>query len=62
MPCGADAVRAYAAKTREQGDQFAAVLEDIAENGLPSREDRTPSEDLRESHLTRLVRQRPAVA
>ncbi|MFD3722749.1 hypothetical protein [Streptomyces sp. NPDC058674] len=38
----ADAVRAYAARTRENADQFAAVLEDIAANGLPSVEDCTP--------------------
>ncbi|WP_316784929.1 hypothetical protein [Streptomyces sasae] len=61
-PAAADAVRAYAAKTREQTDQFAAVLEDIAENGLPSPEDCTPWEDLREAHLARLTGQRPAVA
>ncbi|MEU2779037.1 hypothetical protein ABZ646_40825, partial [Streptomyces sp. NPDC007162] len=49
-PAAADAVRAYAAQTRERADQFAAVLEDIAENGLPAVEDCTPWEDLRESH------------
>ncbi|MEU9291936.1 hypothetical protein AB0D57_46975 [Streptomyces sp. NPDC048275] len=61
-PAAADAVRAYAAKTRASADQFAAVLEDIAENGLPSVEDCTPWEELREAHLTRLAAQRPAVA
>ncbi|MER7187373.1 hypothetical protein ABT404_49290 [Streptomyces hyaluromycini] len=60
-PAVADAVRAYAAKTREQADQFTAVLEDIAENGLPSVEDCTPWEDPREAHLARLTAQRPAV-
>ncbi|MGW7427896.1 hypothetical protein ACWGJB_49750 [Streptomyces sp. NPDC054813] len=61
-PAAADAVRAYAAQTRERADQFAAVLEDIAENGLPSPDDCTPWEELREAHLARLAAQRPAVA
>ncbi|WP_460073958.1 hypothetical protein [Streptomyces sp. YKOK-I1] len=61
-PAAADAVRAYAARTRENADQFAAVLEDIAENGLPAVEDCTPWEELRETHLARLASQRPAVA
>ncbi|MYS75489.1 hypothetical protein GTY88_34495 [Streptomyces sp. SID5926] len=61
-PAAADAVRAYAAKTRENADQLATVLEDIATNGLPPAEDSTPWEDLRETHLARLARQRPAVA
>ncbi|MGW4509845.1 hypothetical protein ACWENO_34925 [Streptomyces sp. NPDC004436] len=61
-PAAADAVRAYAARTRENADRFAAVLEDIAANGLPSVEDCTPWEELREAHLARLASQRPAVA
>jgi hypothetical protein len=61
-PAAAEAVRAYAARTRESADRFAAVLEDIATNGLPSVEDCTPWEELREVHLARLVRRRPAVA
>jgi hypothetical protein len=61
-PAAADAVRAYAAKTRENADQLAAVLEDIAANGLPSVEECTPWEELREAHLARLAAQRPAVA
>ncbi|MGY4928555.1 hypothetical protein [Streptomyces sp. 900105755] len=61
-PAAADAIRAYAAQTRERADQFAAVLEDIAENGLPAVEDCTPWEDLREAHLARLTAQRSAVA
>ncbi|CAM5282535.1 hypothetical protein SAVIM338S_00161 [Streptomyces avidinii] len=61
-PAAADAVRAYAAKTRAQADQFAAVLEDVATNGLPDPEQCTPWEELRESHLARLTAQRPAVA
>ncbi|MGW7244601.1 hypothetical protein [Streptomyces sp. NPDC054804] len=61
-PAAADAVRAYAAQTRERADQFAAALEDIAENGLPAVEDCTPWEELREAHLARLAAQRPAVA
>ncbi|MFH9821145.1 hypothetical protein [Streptomyces sp. NPDC017230] len=61
-PAAADAVRAYAAKTRENADQLAAVLEDIATNGLPPAEHCTPWEELRATHLARLTRQRPAVA
>ncbi|MFF4323828.1 hypothetical protein [Streptomyces sp. NPDC001568] len=61
-PAAADAVRAYAARTRAQADQFAAVLEDVAANGLPDPEQCTPWEELREFHLHRLATQRPAVA
>ena len=51
-------LRAYAAKTCASAGQFAAVLEDIAENGLPSVEDCMPWEELRETHLARLPRSR----
>ncbi|MFC7220879.1 hypothetical protein ACFQLX_22360 [Streptomyces polyrhachis] len=61
-PAAADSLRAYAARTRENADQLAAVLEDIATNGLPAVEDSTPWEELRETHLARLTAQRPAVA
>ncbi|MGV9419924.1 hypothetical protein ACWDO6_20770 [Streptomyces sp. NPDC003674] len=61
-PAAAAGLRAYAARTRESADQLAAVLEDIAANGLPSVEDCTPWEELREAHLARLTAQRPAVA
>jgi hypothetical protein len=61
-PAAADAVRAYAARTRANADRFAGVLEDIAENGLPDPEQCTPWEELREAHLARLAAQRPAVA
>lgn len=61
-PAAADGLRAYAARTRESAAQFAAVLEDIAANGLPSVEDCRPWEELREAHLARLAAQRPAVA
>lgn len=61
-PDTADGLRAYAARTRESADQLAAVLEDIATNGLPDPEQCTPWEDLREAHLARLAAQRPAVA
>ncbi|MFD3880722.1 hypothetical protein [Streptomyces microflavus] len=61
-PETADGLRAYAAKTRESADQLAAVLEDIATNGLPDPEQCTPWEELREAHLARLAAQRPAVA
>ncbi|MFE5242402.1 MULTISPECIES: hypothetical protein [unclassified Streptomyces] len=61
-PAAADAVRAYAAKTRADADRLAAVLEDIATNGLPSVEECTPWEDLRDARLAHLATQRPAVA
>lgn len=61
-PAAADAVRAYAAKTRANADRLAGVLEDIATNGLPSVEECTPWEDLRDAHLAHLANQRPAVA
>ncbi|KUN58412.1 hypothetical protein [Streptomyces griseorubiginosus] len=61
-PAAADAIRDYAARTRANADQLAAVLEDIATNGLPDPEQCTPWEDLRETHLARLTSQRPAVA
>ncbi len=46
----------------DASDRFAAVLEDIATNGLPDPEQCTPWEELREAHLARLASQRPAVA
>ncbi|MEU9304098.1 hypothetical protein [Streptomyces sp. NPDC048269] len=58
-PAAADAVRAYAAKTRATADQFAGVLEDLASNGLPPVDECTPWEELREAHLARLAAQRP---
>ncbi|MEU6863547.1 hypothetical protein ABZ924_09775 [Streptomyces sp. NPDC046876] len=61
-PAAADGLRAYAARTRADADRLAAVLEDIAANGLPAVEDCTPWEDLREAHLARLAGRRPAVA
>jgi hypothetical protein len=61
-PAAADGLRVYAAKTRADADRFAAVLEDIATNGLPDAEECTPWEELREAHLARLAAQRPAVA
>ncbi|MEV5921959.1 MULTISPECIES: hypothetical protein [Streptomyces] len=61
-PAAADGLRAYAARTRENADRLAAVLEDIAANGLPAVEECTPWEELREAHLARLAAQRPAVA
>lgn len=61
-PEGADALRAYAARKREQADQVAAVLEDIAANGLPDIEDCVPWEELRETKLAQLHTQRGHVA
>ncbi|AVH60760.1 MULTISPECIES: hypothetical protein [Streptomyces] len=61
-PEGADALRAYAARKREQADQVAAVLEDIAANGLPAIDDCVPWEELREAKLAQLHAQRGDVA
>ncbi|MET8732155.1 hypothetical protein ABZV81_34035 [Streptomyces parvus] len=61
-PDTADGLRAYAARTRESADQLAAVLEDIATNGLPDPEQCTPWEELRKTHLARLTAQRTADA
>lgn len=61
-PEGAQALRAYAARKREQADQVAAVLEDLAANGLPAIEDCVPWEELREAKLTQLHTQRGHVA
>jgi hypothetical protein len=61
-PAAADEVRAYAARTRANADRLAAVLEDIADNGLPAPEDCTPWEELRENLFARLAAQRPNVA
>ncbi|MEV7673116.1 hypothetical protein [Streptomyces sp. NPDC088752] len=61
-PAAAEAVRAYAARTRATADRFAAVLEDLAANGLPDVDACTPWEELREEHLARLAARRPAVA
>ncbi|WP_454320823.1 hypothetical protein [Streptomyces phaeoluteigriseus] len=61
-PTAADGLRAYAAKTRANADQFAGGLKDITINGLPSVEDCTPWEELREAHFARLTAQRPAIA
>ncbi|MFJ9195855.1 hypothetical protein [Streptomyces globisporus] len=62
QPDTAEGLRAYAARTRESADQLAAVLEDIATNGLFHPEQCTPWEELRETHLARLAAQRPALA
>ena len=61
-PAAADAVRAYAARTRERADRLASVLEDIAANGLPAPEECTPWEELREAHLARLAARRGTAA
>jgi hypothetical protein len=61
-PEGADALRAYAAAKREQADRLAAVLEDIALNGLPDPADCVPWEILRERKLAQLAAQRGHVA
>ncbi|MFE2695227.1 hypothetical protein [Streptomyces mirabilis] len=61
-PAAADAVRAYAARTRADADRFAGALEDIAANGPPAVEECTPWEERREAPLTRLATQHPAVA
>lgn len=61
-PEGAQALRAYAARKREQADQVSVVLEDVAANGLPAIEDCVPWEDLREAKLAQLHAQRGHVA
>lgn len=61
-PDGAQALRAYAARKREQADQVAAVLEDLAANGMPAVEDCVPWEELREAKLNQLHTQRGHVA
>ncbi|MFH8797556.1 hypothetical protein [Streptomyces sp. NPDC017941] len=61
-PEAAEQLRVFAAQARADANRYAAVLEDIAAHGLPSVEDCTPWEELREQHLTRLAAQRPAVA
>ncbi|UNO43478.1 hypothetical protein [Streptomyces sp. MST-110588] len=55
-PVTADAVRAYAARKRAAADKLAAVLEDIAANGLPALEDCTPWEEIRDRKLADLLR------
>jgi hypothetical protein len=61
-PDDAQALRAYAARTRENADLLAAVLEDIALNGLPNPEACTPWEELRERKLAQLHAARGHVA
>lgn len=61
-PESAAALRAYAARKREQADRLADVLEDIAVNGLPDPETCTPWEALRERKLEQLHAQRGHVA
>lgn len=58
----ADALRAYAAKERASTEQLAAFLEDVAANGLPSPEDATPWEIVRDRRLAELAAQRGQVA
>jgi hypothetical protein len=53
-PEAAAAVRSYAGRERARTDELAAVLEDIAANGLPRPEDCTPWEELRDAHYRRL--------
>ncbi|MFK0132361.1 hypothetical protein ACIQRZ_18650 [Streptomyces rubiginosohelvolus] len=61
-PTAVAGLQARAERTRADADRYAAVLEDIATNGLPSIEDCSPWEELREAQLARLAAQRPAVA
>ncbi len=61
-PDGAQALRAYAARTRENADLLAGVLEDIALNGLPDPATCTPWEELRERKLAQLHAARGHVA
>ncbi|WP_431789269.1 hypothetical protein HLK56_33060 [Streptomyces sp. G9] len=61
-PTAVAGLQACAQRTRSEADRYAAALDDIAANGLPSVEDCTPWEELREAQLARLAAQRPAVA
>ncbi|MFB8022938.1 hypothetical protein ACFC36_30650 [Streptomyces rubiginosohelvolus] len=61
-PTAVAGLQARAQRARSEADRYAAALEDIAANGLPSVEDCTPWEELREAQLARLAAQRPAVA
>ncbi|MFF3159422.1 hypothetical protein [Streptomyces sp. NPDC057910] len=61
-PEGAQALRAYARRQRENAEALAAVLEDIATNGLPALEDCVPWDELRDAKLRELVAQRPSIA
>lgn len=61
-PTAVAGLQERAERTRADADRYAAVLEDVAANGLPSVEDCTPWEELREAQLARLAAQRPAVA
>lgn len=53
-PQAAAGLRSYAGRERARTDQLAAVLEDLAVNGLPRVEDCTPWEELRDAHYRRL--------
>ncbi|MGW1871614.1 hypothetical protein ACWCPS_39660 [Streptomyces mauvecolor] len=61
-PNGADALRAYAQRQRASADELAAVLEDIAANGLPAPESTTPWEVVRDRRLAQLAAERGQVA
>ncbi|MFC5720481.1 hypothetical protein ACFP1Z_09945 [Streptomyces gamaensis] len=61
-PAAAEALRAYAAEQRDKADRLAAVLEDIAANGLPDPETGVLWETLRDAHLARLAEEPPRVA
>lgn len=53
-PQAAEALREWAEREREQSPKLADVLEDLAANGLPTPEECTPWEDLRDAHYRRL--------
>ncbi|WP_043271919.1 hypothetical protein [Streptomyces sp. CT34] len=59
---GADALRAYAERTRSSAEQLAAFLEDVAANGLPTAESTTPWEIVRDRRLAELAAERGNVA
>ena len=61
-PKGADALRAYAARTRSSADQLATYLEEVAVNGQPTPENTTPWEVVRDRRLAELAEQRGHVA
>lgn len=61
-PRGADALRAYAARERENTENLAAFLEDVAAHGLPDPEDTTPWETVRDRRLAELADEHGHVA
>nr|WP_078865609.1 hypothetical protein [Streptomyces roseus] len=58
----ADSLLAYAARTRARANDLAAFLEDVAAHGVPSVEETTPWEVVRDRRLAELDAERGHVA